>query len=91
MTMIPNERRSSAAAPTFSIISIIAAVCAILAYRMGITLQIVLAVLAIIFGAIGALIALSPSKRGGMVSIFAIVAGLIGIVVAVFRIIGHVL
>jgi hypothetical protein len=40
------------------------------------------------FGAIGALIALSPSKRGGMVSIFAIVAGLIGSWWLCFRIIG---
>ena len=86
--MIPNERRSSPAAPTFSIISIIAALCAVFAFR-SVGLGIVLAVLAIVFGIIGAVIALSPNKRGGLISIFAIAAGAIGIVVAVFRLIAR--
>jgi hypothetical protein len=45
----------------------------------------VLAIAAIVLGAIGVLLALMPHVRGGIISMISIVAGLIGIIAAVFR------
>jgi hypothetical protein len=44
-----------------------------------------LAILAIVFGAIGVLLSLSPRVRGGMMSIFSVLAGVIGIIAAVLK------
>jgi len=53
-------------------------------------LGIVLAVLAILFGLLGALLSLAPGMRGGILSILAIFLGLIGIAVGVLRTLYHV-
>jgi len=91
MTQITTSRGSNVAAPTFSIVSIIAAVCAIFSFRFGVTIGTLLAVLAIVFGVLGAGLAILPNRRGGMISVFAIGLGLIGILVAVFRLLGKAL
>jgi hypothetical protein len=51
----------------------------------GAFLGLLLAVAAIILGIIGMLLAASPSIRGGIISIMSILAGLIGIIAAVFK------
>jgi hypothetical protein len=51
----------------------------------GAILGLILAVLAIVFGSFGTLLSLSPHRRGGVMSTFAMVAGIIGIVAAVFK------
>ena len=72
--------------PAFSIPSIIAIIAAILSFTTGAFLGLVLAIAAIVFGAIGVMLSLSPSVRGGFVSILGVVAGLIGIIAAVVKV-----
>lgn len=76
---------------SFSIPSLIALVAAILIFvvKSG-PLITVLAVVAILFGALGVILSLSPSVRGGIVSIFGIFAGLIGVVIAICKLFGWV-
>ena len=84
MTLHTYDRRVS---PTFSIPSIIAIICAIGSFFVGSGLGILLAVLAIVFGAIGILMSLSPRVRGGFMSVFSVLAGVVGIIAAVLRLI----
>ena len=72
---------------SFSIPSIIAVVSAITSFFVGSGLGFVLAIAAIIFGAIGALLALSPARRGGIVSIFSIGAGVLAVIASILRLI----
>ncbi|MEA2709922.1 MAG: hypothetical protein QOF78_2523 [Phycisphaerales bacterium] len=46
-----------------------------------------LAILAIILGALGVILALAPQTRGGVASIISILAGAIGIIAAVFKLV----
>ncbi len=69
----------------FSIPSIIAVVAAILSFKVGAIMGMVLAGVAIAFGLVGVLLSLSSKTRGGMVSIFGIVAGLVGIIAAIVK------
>ncbi len=71
--------------PIFSIASILSVVCAVGSFMTGAIFGLVLAVLAILLGSFGALLSLSPHRRGGVLSTFAMVAGVIGIVAAVFK------
>ena len=73
--------------PAFSIPSIIAIVCAIGSFPVGAPLGLILAIVAIIAGAIGAVIALAPNRRGGLLSLLAIAGGLLGLVAVIFKII----
>ncbi|MGF1634976.1 MAG: hypothetical protein ACFCVE_14070 [Phycisphaerae bacterium] len=72
--------------PAFSLPSILAIVCAVLAF-FSTGFGLLFAVLAIVFGLLGALLAISPLYRGGLISIFSIGAGVIGAIVAVIRLI----
>ena len=72
----------------FSIPSIIAIIAAFLSFTTGAIFGMILAIVAIIFGVFGMILALSPKVRGGIVSIFSLVAGLIGIIAAVFKALG---
>ena len=78
---------STAPAPAFSIPSIIAIICAIASFMTGAGVGFILAIVAIVAGLIGVLLALSPRVRGGMISVLSIIAGLIGIVAAVFKLV----
>jgi len=82
MTLQPYDRRAT---PAYSIPSILAIVCAIGSFMAGAGLGMLLAILAIVFGAIGVLLSLSPRVRGGMMSIFSVLAGVIGIIAAVLK------
>ena len=73
--------------PKFSVPAIIAIGAAIGSFFVGPGLGLVLAIVAIIAGLIGVMLALSPRVRGGMISTISIVAGLIGIVAAILRIV----
>ena len=86
MTLNTSDRR---AAPHYSIPSILAIVCAIASFFTGAGLGMLLAILAIVFGAIGVLLALSPSVRGGVMSIFSVLAGVIVIIAAVIKLFAH--
>ena len=71
--------------PAFSIPSLLAVAAAVGSFMTGAFLGTLLAIVAIVLGLVGALLALSPRVRGGMMSIIAIGAGLLGIVAAVFK------
>lgn len=71
--------------PLFSIASVLSVVCAIGSFFSGAILGLVLAVLAILFGSFGTLLALSPHRRGGVMSTLAMGLGVVGIVAAVFK------
>jgi len=71
--------------PHFSIPSLIALVAAIASFFVSAGTGFILAIVAIVFGVIGFLLALSPSVRGGIVSIFSLVIAGIGIVAAIIR------
>lgn len=73
--------------PEFSVPSIIAIACAIGSFYAGAALGFVLAILAIAAGAIGCLLAIRPSVRGGLVSMISIVMGLVGIIAAIVKLI----
>jgi hypothetical protein len=84
MTQSPPTGR---AGPAFSIPSILAMICAVASFAVGPGKQLTLAILAIILGGIGLLLAMLPQTRGGFASIISILAGAIGIIVAVMRMI----
>jgi hypothetical protein len=73
---------------SFSIPSIIAVVAAIGSFMTGAIWGLILAFVAILFGIVGVVLSLSPSVRGGVISIVGLMAGAIGIIAAVFKAIG---
>ncbi|MGZ8937826.1 MAG: hypothetical protein ACXW32_01295 [Limisphaerales bacterium] len=73
------------AAAKFSIPSIIAIIAAIASFPVGAFFGFLLAMVAVVFGAIGIILALSSRVRGGMVSTLAILAGMLGIVAALVK------
>ena len=70
----------------FSIPSILAVIAAFFSFRMEAFGGFVLACVAIGFGLLGLLLSLSPSVRGGIISIIGVLAGLIGIIAAIIKI-----
>lgn len=74
-------------AATFSVASLIAVLAAIFSFPAGAFWGLVLALIAIAFGLVGVVIALSPAKRGGFVSILSVFAGLVGILAALVKIV----
>lgn len=71
----------------FSIPSILAIVAAIIAFFVGPGLGLALAIIAIILGAVGLLIALMPNVRGGVISVVSVILGVIGILIAIGRLV----
>jgi hypothetical protein len=80
-----SETPSSRPSPIFSIASVLSIVCAVASFMQGAILGLILAILAIVFGSFGTLLSLSPHRRGGVMSTFAMGAGIIGIVAAVIK------
>ena len=74
--------------PSFTIPSILSIVAAIFSFRFGFTFGLVLAILAIGLGVVGMLLAMSPRRRGGIVSVVSIVMGLIGVIAAIVKLLG---
>ncbi len=70
-----------------SLPAILAIVCAMTSFLAGAFWGFILALLAIVFGLIGVLVALAPRRRGGVASILSILAGAFGIVAALFKIV----
>ena len=75
--------------PAFSIVSILAVIAAVLSFTTGPGVSLLMAIGAIVLGALGMLIAILPGKRGGVVSILSMIAGLLGVFVAIIRIFVH--
>ncbi|HVM48416.1 MAG TPA: hypothetical protein VMU04_10335 [Candidatus Acidoferrum sp.] len=71
--------------PHFSIPSIIAIAAAIGSFFVGAAGGFALALIAIFFGIIGLVLALSPSVRGGFVSVLSLFLASIGILVAIAK------
>ena len=71
--------------PQFSIPSLIAIVTAIASLFVGAMGGFILALIAICFGIIGVVMAMSSGVRGGIVSMFSLVLAAIGVLVAVFK------
>ena len=71
--------------PAFSAPAIVAVACAVGSFFVGAGLGMLLAVLAIVAGLIGVVMALSPNVRGGIISVVSILAGVVGILAAVVR------
>ena len=78
-----------AARPHYSIPSILAIVAAIGSFVTGAGFGMLLAIAAIVLGAIGFLLAIMPSVRGGVVSILSIALGAIGIIAAIIKLVAH--
>ena len=72
-------------AAKFSIPSIIAIVAAIASFPAKALFGFILALVAVLFGAIGLFLSLAPSIRGGLVSILAVLAGMLGLLAAVVK------
>ena len=81
------RRNATEANPAFSIPSILAAVAAFASFKAGAFLGTLLAIVAILLGLAGAMLALSPRVRGGTISLISIAAGVLGIIAAVFKLI----
>jgi hypothetical protein len=72
--------------PAFSAPAIVAVICAVASFFFGATLGLILAIVAILAGLIGIVMALSPRVRGGIASTVAVVAGVVGILAAIVKI-----
>ena len=70
---------------SFSIASILAIILAILSFKVGAILGLLLAAGALLFGVVGLVLALSPDTRGGMLSMLAVVMSLIGVIAAIVK------
>lgn len=70
---------------SFSIVSILAILCAIFSFTVGAFFGLILAALAFIFGVIGIVFALSPSVRGGGLSIVAVILSFVGVIAAIIK------
>ncbi|MCB1129913.1 MAG: hypothetical protein KDN05_02215 [Verrucomicrobiae bacterium] len=70
---------------SFTIPSLLAVLCAIASFFQGATFGLLLAIGAILFGAIGLLLSLSAKKRGGLVSFGSVAMGFIGIIAAIIK------
>jgi uncharacterized membrane protein HdeD (DUF308 family) len=83
MTYPRFDRRTSSQA--FSVPSLLAIVCAIGSFFADGGMAIFLAIAAIILGAVGIMLSLSPRTRGGVMSAFSIIAGALGIIAAIIK------
>ena len=71
--------------PHFSIPSLIAIGAAIASFFVHAGTGFILAIIAIIFGVFGFILSLSPSVRGGVVSVVSLILAAIGIIVAIIK------
>ena len=69
----------------FSIASILSIAAAFGSFMTGAIFCLILAIVAIFFGFIGVLMSFADSRRGGIVSILAMIGGVLGIVAAVIK------
>ena len=69
----------------YSLPSIVAAVCVLLIFVTD-GFDFVLAIVAVVSGSIGVLVALQPGVRGGLVSVFSLVVGLGSALVSILQV-----
>ncbi len=81
------EHITSAGKAKFSAPSIAAVVAAIVSFFVSGGWGLVLAIGAICLGAVGFVMALAPRVRGGLTSMFSLLAGAAGVVVALIKIV----
>jgi hypothetical protein len=94
MTQTRNTPRSALFSPSdvrgerasFSVPSLVAIGCIVASFFFE-GLDVILAFVAITFGVIGMVMALSPTVRGGVVSTFAVVAGVLVICISFLQLI----
>jgi hypothetical protein len=82
---IVTQRYPPAPRPAFSIPSILAIIAAAISFKAGAVFGLIMAIVAILLGVLGMLLALSPRTRGGIVSVIGMLGGLFGIVAAAFK------
>jgi hypothetical protein len=70
---------------SFSISSIVAILAAILSFKFGAILGLIMAAVAFIFGVLGIVLALVPNTRGGGLSIMAVILSFIGVIAAIIK------
>jgi len=70
----------------FSLSSIASIVFAILSFQFGAILGLLFAILAILAGCLGAVLALSPRVRGGVMSTLALLMGFVGVIAAIVKV-----
>jgi hypothetical protein len=85
MTIYNTPASATPAKAHFSMPSLLAIAAAIGSFFVGPGFGLMLAVVAILLGAVGLMLAFAPSVRGGMVSMISVVAGLLGILGAILR------
>lgn len=71
--------------PKYSFPSIVAIAAAVASFATGAFLGFILAMIAVVFGAIGFFLAFSSRRRGGMISMLAVLGGMLGLVAAVVK------
>jgi hypothetical protein len=86
---LPSGPVRGSTGPAFSAVSILAVISGLLALTNAIGFGLIFAILAIVLGAVGMLAAVLPGTRGGILSFLAVGAGLLGIIIGVIRLIGH--
>jgi hypothetical protein len=69
----------------FSIPSIVAIIAGIASFSAGAFAGFLLALVAVGFGVAGIMLAFLPRRRGGMVSVLAVIAGALGVIAAVVK------
>ena len=80
------DTRRAAMSPTFSLPSILAIAAAIGSFFVATgTMTLLLAIAALVLGAIGVVIAILPGKRGGIISFLSIALGAIAVLIALVR------
>lgn len=80
------DTRGTSMSPTFSLPSILAICAAIGSFVVDTgTMTLLLAIAALVLGAIGVVVALLPGKRGGIISFLSIGLGAIAVLVALIR------
>jgi hypothetical protein len=85
----PSDRPLARSNSSFSVPSILAIVAAIGSFMVGGSgfLALILAGAAVLLGVIGLVLALGPNTRGGVVSVLSVGAGVLGVVVAIVRLV----
>ena len=84
-----STRRDTGA--SYSVPSIIAIISAAASWFVSAGWSIFLAVLALLFGAIGVVMSIHPAKRGGVLSIVAIILGALAMLVSIIAVIFKIL
>ena len=87
MAVMTYDRPSTSPHPAFSAPAIVAVLCAVGSFFVGAGFGLLLAIIAIVAGLIGVVMALSPRVRGGIASTIAILAGVVGILAAIVKIV----